>query len=142
MDAPSRHTVMHAFDDHANTLGLEHVLDTVGDLRRHGLLYLQAPGERFYDPCQFADADHFPIGQITHMNFAYDRSHMVFAVRLETDVAQDDHLIVAIDLIERAPQILHRVFLVAAAPVLECLDDTPGSSLQALSVRVVSYPAQ
>ena len=110
MDATSRHTVMHAFYHHANALGLEHVLDTVGDLRGHAFLYLQAFGEGFDDPCQLADADHFPIGQIADMNFADDWSHVVFAMRFETDVAQDDHLIVTIDFVERAPQLLHRVF--------------------------------
>ena len=51
------------------------------------------------------------------MGFADDRREVVLAVRLERDVAQHDHLVVAVDLVERAPQELDGILVVAAEPV-------------------------
>ena len=78
---------MYAFDDHADAFGFEYVLNTVSDLCRHRFLNLQTPGESFDNPRQLADTDHFPVRQIADMNFAYDWCHVVFAMRLEADVA-------------------------------------------------------
>ena len=87
MDSPRRHTLMYAFDDHADAFGFEYVLNTVSDLRRHGLLNLQTPGECFDNPCQLADTDDFSVRQIADMNFAYDWCHVVFTMRLEADLS-------------------------------------------------------
>src|SRR5690606_15600418 len=113
-DAPRRHALVDAFDDDADALRLQHVLNAMRDLRRHRLLDLKPAGEGFDDAGELADADDLSVRKIADVHLAGDRRHVMLAVRLEADVAQHDHLVVAVDLVERAAQELDRVVFVAA----------------------------
>ena len=74
----------------------------MGNLRRHRFLYLQPACECLDDACEFTDADDVAVGQVANVNLADNRCHVMLAVRLEADVAQHDHLIVAVYFIECA----------------------------------------
>ena len=80
------------------------------------------------------------VGQIADVHAPDDRRHVVLAMRLERDVAQHDHLVVAADFLERAAQILGRIDLVAREPVAVGVDDALGRVEQALALG--SSPAQ
>src|SRR5438874_1769323 len=66
------HAVMRCLDNHANALRLKHVVDGVGDLRRHLLLNLQALGINVDYPGQFGNADHAAIWDVGHPGPADD----------------------------------------------------------------------
>ncbi len=66
----------------------------------------------------------------------------MLAMRLEADVAQHDHLVVAVDLAERAPQELERVVVVAAEPVFERADDAAWCSEEPFAIRIVANPLE
>jgi hypothetical protein len=66
----------------------------------------------------------------------------MLAIAFETDVAQHDHLVIALDLLEGPLQHGHRVFLVAAEPLAVGAGHPAGCVEQALAVRVVASPAQ
>ena len=57
------HAVMRRLDDHANALRLEHIVDGIGDLRRHLFLDLRALRIR-PPPGQLGDADHAAVSNI------------------------------------------------------------------------------
>src|SRR5690606_13549118 len=141
-DAPRRHALVDAFDDDADALRLQHVLNAMRDLRRHRLLDLKPAGEGFDDAGELADADDLSVRKIADVHLAGDRRHVMLAVRLEADVAQHDHLVVAVDLVERAAQELDRVVFVAAEPVLVGADDARRRAPQSFAARVVADPAQ
>ena len=141
-NATCRHALMFAFDDYADSLRPEDVLNTVGNLCRHGLLDLQAPGEGLDDSCKLADADDLSVRKVTDMGLADNRCHMVLAMRFELNIPQYDHLVVAVDLFEGSAQKFDGIFLVAAAPVFECPCYAPRSGLQALAIRVLSDPSE
>jgi hypothetical protein len=50
---------------------------------------------------------------------------VVFTVRLERDVSQDNHLVVSVDLLECALEVSDGVLLIAAEPVFVGLGDAP-----------------
>ena len=104
---------MGRLDHHADALGLQHLGDGVGDLRGHLFLDLQPSGIGVDDPRQFADPDHAVIRQVSDVGAADDRFHVMLAVRLETDIAQQHHLVVTLDLFEGALQQHHRIDRVA-----------------------------
>ena len=75
------------------------------------------------------------------MRPADDRRHVVFAMRLELDVAQHDHFVVAADFLEGAREVLVRVF-VAGEPVAVSLDHAPGVSSRPSRCGFFARPAQ
>src|SRR6188508_166986 len=134
------HALVDSFDDDADAARLQHVLDAVRDLRRQRFLHLQPACERLDDTRQLADADDLAIRKVTDVHSADDRRHVMLAVRLEAYVAQHDHLVVAFDLAEGAPQELERVVFVAAEPILVSTNDASWSAQETFAVRVVADP--
>ena len=93
MNSAGRHALVHSLHNDGYAFRLQHVLDAVGNLRCHLFLYLESTCECFDDARQFADTDHLALRQITDVRFADDRRHVMFAVRMEGDVAQQDDLV-------------------------------------------------
>src|SRR5216683_8428792 len=52
VDAAGGHALMRRLDDHRDALGLQYLIERVGDLRRHLFLNLQALGIDFDEPRQ------------------------------------------------------------------------------------------
>ena len=125
----------------ATPRGLQHVLQRVGDLRRHLLLDLQPLRVDLDEPRQLRDADDAPVRQVADVHLADDRHHVVLAMALEADVGQHDDLVVAVDLLERAREHRLRVVAVAGEELLVGAHDAAGRLEQALARRVVAGPA-
>src|SRR6516165_10106168 len=70
MYAAGRHTLVCRLDHHGDPLGLKHLVKSVGDLRRHLLLDLQAFGVDVDKPRKLRDADDPFVGQIGDMHLA------------------------------------------------------------------------
>src|SRR5690606_26769395 len=140
--AAGGHALVRADDHHAHAARLQHPLDAARDLRGHLLLHLEAARVGVHHPRELADADDLAIGQVADVRLADDRRHVVLAVRLELDVAQHDHLVVAGDLLEGAGEVLVRIQGVAAEPVAVGTGDPRRGVQQALARGVLAGPAQ
>ena len=67
------------------------------------------------------------------MRLADDRHDVMLAMALEPDVFQDHHVVIAFDFLEGALEIVLRVLVIAAEPVLERLRHALGGVQQALA---------
>ncbi len=132
---------MYCINDDANTPGFEDALNTICNLCRQFFLHLQAPGKSFDNPCEFADADDFLVGQVANMCNSDYRGHVVFAMRLERNITQHDQFIVAIDFLERPLQKSDRVLSIPPEPVVVCQGDPFGCINQAFAFWIIAGPA-
>src|SRR5262249_49704729 len=98
------HAVMHRFDHNADTVRFEFGIDCIGNLGRQLFLNLQTSGESLDNAGELADTDDAAAWNIGDPSAAEDWRHMVLAMAFEGDVAQHDHLIIAVDLVERLLQ--------------------------------------
>src|SRR5216683_2394514 len=94
LDATHHHAQMPGLDDHAYALWLDGVLDRLRNLRGQPLLDLQAARERFDEARYFAQADHFSVGDVGHVDLAKKRQKVVLAQAEHFDVFHDHHLVV------------------------------------------------
>jgi len=94
------------------------------------------------EPRELRDADDALVRQIGDMRPADDRRDMMLAMALETDVLQDDHLVVAIGLFEGALELLDRIGLIAGEKFLVSACHATGRAAQALPRRIIAGPAQ
>ncbi len=140
--AAGGHALVHGVDHHADPARLEHVRDAVGDLRGELLLHLQPPRVAVDHARELADAHHLAAGEIADVHPSDHRRHVVLAVRLEGDVAQHDHLVVAADFLEGAPEVRGRIDLVSGKPVAVGVDDPVRGIAQAFAVGILARPAQ
>ena len=106
------------------------------------LLRLQAMGEDIDDAGNLGQADDLAVRQIADMRLADDRHHVVLAMRMELDVADDDEIVIAGDLLEGAAELFRRAHVVAVEHFEVGLGDALGRVDQALAVRIVAGPAQ
>ena len=74
------------------------------------------------------------------MGVANYRRHVVLAMRLEFDVAQHDHFIVAFNFFESPREKCDRVVFVAAEPVLVSAHNPLGRVNEPFATRVFASP--
>jgi hypothetical protein len=103
---------------------------------------LEAPRESIHHARELADADHALSGQIAHVRAADDGCHVMLAEGFERDVAQHDHLVVSLDLLEGAPQVRPRIGVIPREPILVGIDHALRRVAKALPLRILSGPAQ
>jgi hypothetical protein len=127
--------------DDANALGLEDIVDRVGDLRRHLFLNLQAPGVGLHHPGEFADANHAPARDVRHPSLTDDRGQVMLAMALEADATEHDHFVIAFDFFEGLLQKQCGILAVASKEFLEGTSDASGSFDQAVSLWIISRPS-
>lgn len=106
------------------------------------LLYLEAICIAVQHTSQFRDADYAVARQICDVRFALDRRHVMFAMRMERNVAQKDHLVIASDFLESPFKVDGGIFIIAATIFFPCPCHSCGRILQSLSVRIVASPTQ
>src|SRR3546814_16376266 len=82
-------------------------------------LHLEPARIAVEDACEFRNADDAVLRQIGDRRLAGDRRHMMFAVRLERNIAQQHDLVIAADLFESAGQMNRRVLAIAVAIFLQ-----------------------
>ncbi len=126
---------MAGFDDDADALRLDYLLDGFGDLGGEALLNLQAPGEEFDQARNFAEADYLSVWDVGNVHFAEKRQHVVLAEAEHFDVFDDDHFIVGFGE-EGAFEQGFGVFGVAAGEELHGFVDALGSLLKAFAVGI------
>ena len=78
-------------DDH-NTEWMKGLLDAFLDLQCHALLHLQAVAIDIDDTGNLGKPRDIAIWDISHMDFAIERQHVVLAKRKEVYILNDDHL--------------------------------------------------
>src|ERR1035437_1745966 len=83
------------FYDYAHPVGVQTILEEVGDLLGHSLLDLQPAGVHLHHARDLGQADYAATRQITHRGGPEERQHVVLAQRVERDALDDDHLAVA-----------------------------------------------
>jgi hypothetical protein len=105
-------------DDDRDAARLQHVVDRVGDLRRQLLLDLQPARIGIHDPRKLADADDAPVRQIGDVRAPDDRHHVVLAMAFHPDVAEQNDLVVAVNLLERPLEHRRRVGLITGEKLL------------------------
>src|SRR5580698_796212 len=76
------------------------------------------------------------------MRAADDRRHVVLAERFEGDVAQYDHLVVTLDLLERTAQVVPGVALISREPVPVGVHHPFRRFAQTLAAGILSRPAK
>src|SRR5262245_30515267 len=113
VDAARGHALVDGVDHDANAAGLQYIVDAAGNLRGELFLHLEAAGVDVDHARELADADHLRRREVPHVRMADDRGHVVLAMRFELDLPQDDHLVVALDLLKRASQVVGRVARIA-----------------------------
>ena len=86
--------------------GASAVLDRVGDLGGQCFLRLQALGENLDDAGELRQSDDAAFRDVGDVRDADERRDVVLAMALDADVAQHDHVVVAVDVLEGAVQAL------------------------------------
>src|SRR5262249_54745879 len=90
---------------HAHSKRLEYAVEARGDLGGHFLLNLKPFRIDVHETDKLGNS-HNPLArQIADVNAADDRRYVVFAMRFEPDVAQQDDLVVAGDFFEGPLQV-------------------------------------
>jgi hypothetical protein len=135
------HALVAGIDHHRDAARLQHLLQGVGDLRRHLLLDLQPLGIAVEQPRQLADPDHAMVRQIGDVRAADDRRQVMLAMALEAHVPEHDHLVVAVGLLESALEDRMRLLVVAAEELAPGAHHAVGRAEQAFARRVVAGPA-
>jgi hypothetical protein len=116
VDAAGRHAPVGRLDDHRHAFGLQHLIERMGDLVGQPLLQLEPAGEGVGKAHQLGDPDHPPLGPVGDMGVAVDRREMMLAGRDDRDVPQEDGLVIAFGLAERALEQRGRVDRIAGEP--------------------------
>jgi hypothetical protein len=84
-----------------------------GNLRRHFFLNLEALGMGIDHLRELADADDTATRNIGHPRPSDDRRQVMFAIALEADAPQPDHLVIAFDFLEGLLQVQRGILTVA-----------------------------
>src|SRR5688572_7344893 len=95
VNTAGRHALMDSIYDHTHAARLQHLVDTGRDLRRELLLHLEPPRVTVDHARELADSDYLVGRQIPNVHSPDDRRHVVLAMRLEGDVPEHDHLVIA-----------------------------------------------
>src|SRR5258708_6443565 len=99
--AAHHHAQMARFDDYADALRFDYLLDSFRDLGGEALLDLQTPREKLDQARNLTEADHLAVWNVCHVHLAEEWQHVVLAQAEHFDVFDDDHLVVG-DAEERA----------------------------------------
>jgi hypothetical protein len=113
LDAAHHHAEVAGFDDYGYTLWFDHSLNRFRNLCSEALLDLEAAGEEFDQARDFAEADHFAVGDVGHVHFSEEGQQVMLAEAEHFDVFDDDHFVVG-DGEERAFEQGFGIFGVAA----------------------------
>src|SRR4028118_2305769 len=111
-----------------------------GALRRQALLELGPTGIAFHHPGQLGEARDPLVRYVTHAGLANERQGMVFTVRGQRYVPDEDHL--AAVFLESHARVPGRVLTQPCEEQLVGLGDAPGCAPQAFSFRVLPYGCQ
>jgi hypothetical protein len=121
-------------------MGVEVFPDTFGHFGGEPFLHLQAPGIAVKHAGQFRNAHHPVPREIGDRGLADDRCHVVFAVRLERDVLEQDHLVISAHFLEHARQVDGRIVAITLAIFLPRAGHAARSIDQPFACRIIAGP--
>src|SRR5262245_56907138 len=140
MHSSGGHAFVRGFHHHAHSERLEHAVEARGDLGGHFLLNLKPLRIDVHETYEFGNS-HNPLArQVADVNAADDRRYVVFAMRFEPDVAQQDDLVVAGDLFEGPLQVLARIFEITCKPFLVCAHDARRCADKSFALGIIAGP--
>src|SRR5271156_4712157 len=131
---------MRRLDHHGDAARLQDAFDRVGDLRGQALLDLEPFGINLDDAGQFGDADDPPVRNIADPGAPDDWRDVVLAMAFEGNAAQDDHLVVAVDLLEGLSEDLLRLDIIAAEVLAEGAHEPLGRFAKAVALGILADP--
>jgi len=141
MHAARRHTFMLGINYYGDTTRLQHPLNHIGDLLRHGFLRLQPLGEYIEQPRNFADTDDIFIGQIGDMRPANDRHHVMLAMRFKRHVFQQHDFIIALHILKRFGKNRVHILIIPGVKLAVGIDHALRRIAQTLALWVIPRPA-
>jgi hypothetical protein len=94
-----------------------------------------------HHPRELADADDATLRDIGHPGAADDRRHVVLAMAFEANAAQDDHLVIAFDLLKGLLQDFGRILRIAGKILCEGARNPVRRVVQAVAGGIVARPA-
>src|ERR1022692_1790212 len=92
--AAHHHAQVASLDYHGYALRLDYFLDGFGNLRGEALLNLEAAGKEFDEARDFAESDHFAVGNVGYVHFAEERQQVMLAEAEHFYVFDDYHFVV------------------------------------------------
>ena len=92
LHTPHLHAHVAGFDDDHDSEGMQRLLDTLLDLKRHALLHLQTVGKDVHHAGYLRESGDIAVRDVGYVGLAIERQHVVFAEGEEVDVLDDDHL--------------------------------------------------
>ena len=95
LDAAHRHAHVLGLDHHRHAARMQGVVDRMGDLRGHGFLGLKPAAENFDHAGNLRQAQNLAVGKIGNMCLANDRHHVVFAMREERNILDQNDVVIA-----------------------------------------------
>src|SRR5512141_173536 len=123
------------FDHDANSARLKHVAERFSDLLGEPLLHLKSPRENIDYSRKLRQADNSSVRDVRDVRLAVERKHVMFAQRVELDVANHDHALVSL-LEERVANHIRDVHLVAVSEPFKRRRNARRSFQQPFSHRV------
>lgn len=127
-----------SFQHHRHATWVENILNEMGNLLRHALLYLQTVGEHIHDARDFGEADDLTGRNVGDMCVTEKGQHVVFAQAGKLDVA-DDHHIVIVHVEYRIVYEFGRVGAVAIQHFFVHFGDAVGRVEQPFAVNILTY---
>jgi hypothetical protein len=141
-DSAHRHAVVLGLDHHGHTAWPQRLLQFVGNLRGESFLDLQTPGIDLDQACEFAEADNTIRRQIGDVGATGKRDHVVFAMRLHSDVAHDDRTVVVGGFVKGLSQHFARLLLVASEELAISAQHAVRRLAQAFAIGVFADVAE
>ena len=141
-DAACRHAVVFCLQHDGHALRLQDVFDRVGNLSRQFFLNLQAFSVRLYNACKFGNANDASIRDVGDPGAADDWGHVVFAVALKPNAAQDDHAVVAVGFFKRLLKNRFGIFRVAFEILFVSTRDARWRFMQPVAIWIFACPEQ
>src|SRR5271166_1567155 len=129
-------------DHRGDTLRLQHLLNGVGDLRRQAFLDLQPLGINLNDARKLGNTYHAAIRHIGDPGTTNDRRNVMFAMTFERNTAENDHLVIAVRLLEGLLKDQLGVLTVAGKVFLKGANQTTGGFTKTVSIGVFTDPAK
>ena len=136
------HAHMLRLHNNHDTLRMQSLLNSLTDLLRQSLLQLKAMTEHVHHTRYLAQPRDLSVGNIRHMHATIERQHVMLTERVEVDVLYDNHLITAFLVENSTTKNAHSILLVTARQVKHGPGHTQWSTLQTLTLRILTQQLQ
>src|SRR5712675_528954 len=140
MHAPGGHALMDRFDNYCHTKGLKYAVYTGGNFSGHLFLNLKALCIDIDKSGELRNSNDPFAWEIADMGSTNNWSKVMFAMRLEGNVSQHDHLIIACNLVECSTEVVAWVLGIAGEPFFIRLDNPSRRAQHSWAFWIVASP--